>query len=330
MTALQTRGPGGAAPAGTWARLSTGGPQEAAPAAAPRPGTRDAPAPEPGPQHEIAVVVLTQATRPQELTDALASVRAQQGVDVQLVLVVNGAAPPAGDQGDRLVVLPDNVGIPGGRNIGAAAADAELVMFLDDDAALLGPDVLAQVVARFRSQPQLGAMALRLVDEDGLTQRRHVPRLGARSAELSGPVTHFIGAACIVRATSFEHLEGFDPKFFYAMEESDLSWRLLDAGWSIWYSADLTAFHPRTAPSRHAGYVRLTARNRLWMAWRSLPAPLLGAYLLVWTVAAVLRGAPLAEVRQGYRAAWQDRPERRPMRWRTVARMTAIGRPPVV
>jgi len=282
------------------------------------------------PRHEIAVVVLTQASRPRELADALASVRAQRDVDVQLVLVVNGAAPPQGDQGDRLVVLPHNVGIPAGRNIGATAADAELVMFLDDDAELLDADLLARVAGRFRSEPELGAMAIRLVDEDGLTQRRHVPRLGRRSAETSGPVTHFIGAACVVRTTSFQRIEGFDPKFFYAMEESDLSWRLLDAGWTIWYSADLKAFHPRTAPSRHAGYARLTARNRLWMAWRSLPAPLLCAYLLIWTVAAVLRGAPLAEVRAGYLAAWADRPPRRPMRWRTVARMTAIGRPPVV
>ena len=86
------------------------------------------------------------------------------------------------------------------------------------------------------------------------------------------------------------------------MEESDLAWRLLDAGWSIWYSADLTAFHPHTtpvAPPRATSL--LTARNRLWMAWRSLPAPVLAAYLLTWTLAAVVRGAPLREVLAGYR-----------------------------
>ena len=41
------------------------------------------------PKHEIAVVVLTQADRPAELARAIASVRAQQQVDLQLVLVVN-------------------------------------------------------------------------------------------------------------------------------------------------------------------------------------------------------------------------------------------------
>lgn len=276
------------------------------------------------------MVVLTQASRPRELARALASVRAQQQVDPQLVLVVNGADPPQGQACDQLVVLPDNAGIPGGRNIGAATADAELLMFLDDDAELLDPKLLASVVERFKSDPGLGAMAIRLVDEEGRTQQRHVPRLGLRSAERSGPVTHFIGAACVVRAATFHSVDGFDPRFFYAMEESDLSWRLLDAGWSIWYAADLKAFHPRTSPSRHAGHARLTARNRLWMAWRSLPAPLLAAYLVTWTVGALLRRAPLREVLAGYQAAWSDRPPRRSMRWRTVARMTLIGRPPIV
>ena len=281
-------------------------------------------------KHEIAVVVLTQADRPAELARAIASVRAQQQVDLQLVLVVNGAQSAQPEPSDRLVVLPENVGIPGGRNIGAAAADARLVMFLDDDAELLDSGLLAAVVDRFKADPGLGAMAIRLIDEHGRTQRRHIPRLGARSAERSGPVTYFIGAACVVRAATFHGVEGFDARFFYAMEESDLSWRLLDAGWSIWYSANLKAFHPRTAPSRHHGCERLTARNRLWMAWRSLPAPLFAGYLLTWTSIAVARGVSMREMLAGYREAWSARPVRHPIRWRTVVKMTLLGRPPIV
>ena len=171
------------------------------------------------PKHDIAVVVLTQANRPAELARAIASVRAQQHVDLQLVLVVNGAHPPQTEPADQLIVLPENVGIPAGRNVGATAADARLVMFLDDDAELLNPGLLAAVVDRFKADPRLGAMAIRLIDEHGRTQRRHIPRVGARSAEKSGPVTYFIGAACVVRAETFHGVEGFDGRFFYAMEE---------------------------------------------------------------------------------------------------------------
>jgi GT2 family glycosyltransferase len=284
----------------------------------------------PKPTHEIAVVVLTQARRPDELVRAIASVRAQQHVDLELVLVVNGAVPPQLGPCDRLIVLPENVGIPAGRNIGAAAADARLIMFLDDDAEILDPALLARVVDRFRADPRLGAMSIRLIDEEGRTQRRHVPRLGLGSAERSGPVTYFVGAACVVRSETFETVEGFDPRFFYAMEESDLAWRVMDAGWSIWYSADLRVFHPRTAPSRHEGYALLTARNRLWMAWRLLPVPLMIGYLTIWALAAVVRGAPLRQVVSGYREGASARPPRRPIRWGTVLRMTRLGRPPVV
>jgi GT2 family glycosyltransferase len=281
-------------------------------------------------RHDIAVVVLTQSTRSEQLARAIASVRAQQEVDLQLVLVVNGAAPPNPDPSDHLVVLVENIGIPGGRNVGAAAADAELIMFLDDDAELMDHGLLATVVARFAAEPLMGAMAIHLIDEQGCTQRRHIPRVGSRSAARSGPVTHFVGAACVVRAAPFHAVNGFDPRFFYSMEESDLSWRLLDAGWGIWYSADLEVFHPHTLPSRHPRHAVLTARNRLWMAWRSLPAPMFAGYMLTWTIAALARGAPLPDVMSGYREAWGDRPVRTPMRWRTVARMTRLGRPPIV
>ncbi|MEU6523649.1 hypothetical protein ABZ892_12685 [Streptomyces sp. NPDC046924] len=31
--------------------------------------------------------------------------------------------------------------------------------------------------------------------------------------------------------------------------------------------------HPLTTPARHALYHRLAARNRIWIAYRKLPAP---------------------------------------------------------
>lgn len=281
-------------------------------------------------RHRLAVIILTQSDRPEQLRRAVASVRAQRGVKPHVVLVVNGAEPRGPDPSDQLIVLPENAGIPGGRNIGAASCKADVLFFLDDDAELQGPDHLATVLERFDRDPNLGAMALRIVDEEGHSQQRHVPRLGRGSAERAGPVTHFIGAACAVRGRAFDDIGGFDPRFFYAMEESDLAWRLLDRGWSIWYSADLPAYHPRTPPSRHADHLRLQARNRLWMAWRSLPALVFAGHLLTWTAISAIRREQLRVVLSGYQEAWTARPERRPMSWRTVATMTRLGRPPLI
>lgn len=113
-----------------------------------------------------------------------------------------------------------------------------------------------------------------------------------------------------------------------------MAWRALDDGWRIVYEPSLLLQHPWTSPARHAVYYRMTARNRVWLAKRHLPALLVPAYLGVWTVLTVVRTRSWGGLRawtagfaEGVRASGGSR---RPMRWATVARMTRLGRPPVI
>lgn len=280
----------------------------------------------------LAAVVLTMGDRPQQLQRAIDSIRRQRSAACHLVLVANGesAQVPETTAVDQLIRLPRNIGIPAARNRAAAATDADLILFLDDDADLLDPCILEFARERFSADPRLAVIALRIVDEEGRTMRRHVPRIGVRSAEVSGHVTSYLGGACIVRAKAFRSVHGYDPDYFYAMEETDLAWRLIDAGWSIWYAADRLVHHPAAHPSRHPRRSYLTARNRLWTAWRSLPWPFLVSYLCSWTIISLLRREAPRSLLRGYREGWRNRPARSPMRWRTVRRMILLGRPPVV
>jgi GT2 family glycosyltransferase len=122
--------------------------------------------------------------------------------------------------------------------------------------------------------------------------------------------------------------------FFFAHEETDLAWRALDAGWRIRYDAGATMCHPTTPPSRHAVYFRMNARNRVWLARRNLPLPLVPVYLGVWTALTVARvhdRASLLVWARGFWEGWRTDPgPRRPMSWSTVLRMTRLGRPPVI
>jgi hypothetical protein len=92
--------------------------------------------------------------------------------------------------------------------------------------------------------------------------------------------------------------------------------------------------HPATSPTRHDTYYRLNARNRVWVARRNLPWPLVVVYLTVWTVLTVVRFRSPRLLRvwfAGFREGLgPGAGERRPMRWRTVWRLTRAGRPPVV
>jgi hypothetical protein len=78
----------------------------------------------------------------------------------------------------------------------------------------------------------------------------------------------------------------------------------------------------------------MAARNRVWLARRNLPLPVATAHMAVWFVrtAAGLRSVDdLEQTLRGYRDGFREPPgRRRPLRWRTIWRMTLAGRPPVI
>lgn len=292
------------------------------------------------PTARLGAVILTMGNRPEELRALLDSVAKQDGDPIETVVVGNGAPLPALPEGVRTVELPENLGIPGGRNVGIEAfgpsgAEVDVLLFLDDDGLLPDTGTAELVREAFAADPSLGIISFRIADPDtGETQRRHVPRLRAADPMRSSRVTTFLGGANAVRTRVLAEVGGLPDEFFYAHEETDLAWRALDAGWSIDYRADMVLHHPTTAPSRHAVYHRMVARNRVWLARRNLPALLVPVYLGVWLVLTLARRPSRPALRAwlgGFREGW-TKPcgARRPMRWRTVWRLTRLGRPPVI
>ena len=229
---------------------------------------------------KLGAVIITMGNRPDELRALLDSVAKQDGDPVEVVVVGNGAPVPDVPPGVRTVELPENLGIPGGRNVGIEAfgpsgSQVDGLLFLDENGVLPKTDTAELCRRAFTEDPELGIISFRIADPDtGVTQRRHVPRLRAAHPEpmRSSRVTTFLGGANAVRTQVIAQVGGLPDAFFYAHEETDLAWRALDAGWMIDYRADMVLHHPATAPSRHAVYHRMVARNRVWLAPRNLPA----------------------------------------------------------
>ncbi len=289
---------------------------------------------------KLGAVIITMGDRPDELRALLDSVIAQEGDRIEVVVVGNGAPVGSVPAGVRTVELPENLGIPGGRNVGIEAfgpsgADVDALLFLDDDGLLPGRDTAELCRQAFGADPRLGIITFRITDPDtGATQRRHVPRLRAADPTRSSRVTTFLGGANAVRTRVLAEAGPLPEQFFYAHEETDLAWRALDAGWMIDYRADLVLHHPTTAPSRHAVHHRMVARNRVWLARRNLPAPLVPLYLGVWLLLTLVRRPSPPALKAwfgGFREGWATPcGPRRPMKWRTVWRLTRLGRPPVI
>ena len=284
---------------------------------------------------ELSCVILTLGDRPAELRRAVGSVLDQEGPPIETVVVANGAAPPPLPAEVKTVLLPTNVGIPGGRNAGVTACSGEVILFLDDDGWYGCRAVAGHVRRRFTADPSLAVLSFRVSDpEGGPGQRRHVPRLRAGDPGRSSAVTTFLGGACAIRRNAYEQVGGYPAGFFYAHEETDLAWRLLDAGHRLEYDAGAQMLHPAVLPSRHAQFYRLNARNRVLLARRNLPWPLAVAYLFDWALLMLARERSIRALRPwfaGFAEGWRTDPgERRPISWRTIWRMARTGRPPLI
>lgn len=155
----------------------------------------------------------------------------------------------------RYLTQERNLNFAGGCNAGARAAEAELVLFLNNDAYPMG-DALTPLVRAF-DREDLTIAGGALFFEDGVTQCagfvvlpnahwhyscRNLP------AELEGvtqsrDVPGVSGAAMVVRRQWFLESGGFDESFINGFEDVDLCMRAREQGRAIRYVAESRFAH---------------------------------------------------------------------------------------
>jgi GT2 family glycosyltransferase len=161
-----------------------------------------------------------------------------------------------------------------------------------------------------------------------------VPRVRVGDKARSSEVASICEAASVIRRRSFEAAGGWAGNFFFLHEGLELAWRILDLGERLWYAGDVVALHPAPPDGRLRRSRYISSRNRVWLARRNLPAPLAATHMTIWflRMAASLRSRDdAAQLVRGYRDGLRQPPgDTRRLRWRTIWRMTTVGRPPVI
>jgi glycosyltransferase involved in cell wall biosynthesis len=185
------------------------------------------------------------------LARCLEALRHSQGVAWECIVVDDGStddsATIARDCGARVL----HIGLPGrgpgqARNLGARAARAPLLCFLDADV-LVRADTLAQFVALFEADAGLAA-AFGSYDAqpdapDVLSQYRNLLHHVVHQSGQEAASTFWAGCGAIRRST-FLAIGGFDPEYTRpSIEDIELGYRLRAAGARIRLAKHIQVTH---------------------------------------------------------------------------------------
>jgi GT2 family glycosyltransferase len=226
----------------------------------------------------VTVVVLAYGTEP-HLVECIDALVASQGVDLEVILVDNGADTDAvrlAAARPRVSRLDPgtNLGYAGGCNVGAAEASGSVLVFVNSDA-LVRPSCLAALV-RAVQDPHVGlaTASLRLADSPDLLNSAGNPvhflgfswagAFGERADEHdeAGFVASVSGATFAVRRDVWKALHGFDSTYFAYGEDVDLSIRCWEAGYRVVFVPEAVSLHHYEF-SRNPLKYYLLERNRL-------------------------------------------------------------------
>lgn len=168
----------------------------------------------------------------------------------------------------KLLCFDDNPGYGGAANRAIAATSAPYVLLLNSDT-ILETDGIGALADYLEANPGVAVAGPRLINTDGSLQPSCYPFPGSFrwtwDNDLIGPLLHRFGisglrtwahgrsrpvpwvkgAALAIRRSFFDDVGGFDESYFMYHEETDLCYRLWQAGYA-------THFAPVTEV-RHAG-----------------------------------------------------------------------------
>jgi GT2 family glycosyltransferase len=227
------------------------------------------------------------------------------GVDT---IVVNNGSPIELEH-VRVLQGHGNVGFGAGCNLGARAAEGDVLVFLNPDtvaqpgavaalAAVLEDETVGVVQARLRllDEPELLNSSGNVVHVSGLAWPGGYRKPAGSLASLQD-IGYASGAACAIRAELFRRIGGFTEKLFLYQEDLELCWRARIAGLRVVATPDADVFHEYTferADRRKEYYLE---RNRLVFiltaySWRllALLAPVLVAAELGLALLALKEG----------------------------------------
>jgi GT2 family glycosyltransferase len=176
----------------------------------------------------------------------------------------------------KFIESKENLGVSRGRNFAIEQSKAPILVLIDDDAEFQDTDVLQSINDAVIENPNAGILAMKILYfQNRQFQINCFPHKSfeKRKQLQSFDTYYFAGCGNIIVKEAFDKAGPVPTDFFYGMEEYDLSYRLIDKGYTIKYIADIVLLHKESPEGRQTKSDKLRGMwvNKTKVAWRYLP-----------------------------------------------------------
>jgi GT2 family glycosyltransferase len=177
----------------------------------------------------------------------------------------------------RLLRTGKNLGFGRGNNAAQSHVSPGYVLFLNPDTELRD-GALTRMVDFLESHPDTGAVGCKMIFPDGETADQNLQWFPTPVTEFlrhailtdglvrslagilpwndpakSGYVSKLYGGCLMIRTSVLEKVGWFDERFFMYAEDVDLSRRIREAGWQLYYLTDAEIMHVAGGTTEKAG-----------------------------------------------------------------------------
>ena len=191
----------------------------------------------------------------------------------------------------RYFDAPENLGVAKGRNYAMQKGKAPILIMLDDDAVLQNKNCLTNLVQEFEAhntERPKAIVSFKVLYYDTLAMQKNAlphKRFEEYKDKSFFETYYYAGGAHAVKREVMEKLGNYPEDFFYGMEEYDLSYRILDAGYSIVYSDKIVMLHKESPLGRKPKEEKLRMMwvNKSKVAYRYLPVKYYYSTAWMWS-----------------------------------------------
>jgi len=183
----------------------------------------------------LATTILVSWNRKEELRSCLESLLRQEGIEFEIIVVDNGSTDGTREMlrefGERIrrIEVSRNLGSSRARNLAIAESQSRFVFFVDSDATLMDSGALRGMVDFLLLHPSISAVGAPVYFDGALTKlwflgvylNENLYVNWERSWGGAGDPDSLSTCCALVRREVVEQAGGFDPFFFYDVEDVD-------------------------------------------------------------------------------------------------------------